>query len=71
MGKNVDESENLLNLSLNAAKNREYTNAMNYLARCKNLIEISGAVPIEKCPSCLKKIEPEWSICPYCGKRLK
>jgi len=71
MGKNVDESENLLNLSLNAAKNREYTNAMNYLVGCKNLIEKFGAVPIEKCSSCLKKIESEWSICPYCGKRLK
>ncbi|MBU3902243.1 MAG: hypothetical protein KKE04_02615, partial [Candidatus Thermoplasmatota archaeon] len=70
-GKNVDESENLLNLSLNAAKNMRYTNAMNYLVGCKNLIEGLGAVPIEKCQSCLKKIEQEWIICPYCGKRLK
>ena len=27
--------------------------------------------PLQYCPSCGKKIQPDWSICGYCGRKLR
>ena len=28
------------------------------------------ALSVRRCPTCERGVQPDWSVCPYCGKEL-